>query len=66
VRNIIIILLSSSILLGLFLSFIFVGIGVFSHGTDPFTAIVNAGLTISAGLGNFHVGLLQRPADCVS
>jgi hypothetical protein len=42
----------SSSILGLFLMFIFIGIGIFSDGTDPFAAIVNAGLTISAGLGN--------------
>ena len=53
-RNIIIALVSSSLLLGLFLLFIFIGIGIFSDGTDPFAAIVNAGLTLSAGLGNFR------------
>ncbi len=52
-RNIIIALVTSSLLLGLFLLFIFIGIGIFSDGTDPFAAIVNAGLTLSAGLGNF-------------
>jgi hypothetical protein len=45
--------LSSSALLGLFLLFIFVGIGVFSSGSDPFAAVVNAGLTVSAGLGDY-------------
>ena len=53
-RNIIIALVSSSLLLGLFLLFIFIGIGIFSDGSDPFAAIVNAGLTLSAGLGNFR------------
>ena len=53
-RNIIIALMSSSLLLGLFLLFIFIGIGIFSDSTDPFAAIVNAGLTLSAGLGIFH------------
>jgi hypothetical protein len=54
-RNIIIALLSSSFILGLFLLFIFIGIGVFSDGSDPFAAIVNAGLALSAGVGNFFV-----------
>ena len=51
-RDIVIALIGSSAILGLFLLFIFIGIGIFSDGTDPFAAIVNAGLTISAGLGN--------------
>ncbi len=51
-RNIIIVLISSSALLGLFLLFIFIGITIFSEGTDPFAAVVNAGLTLAAGLGN--------------
>jgi hypothetical protein len=38
-------------LLGLFLLFIFIGIGIFSNSDDPFAAIVNAGLTLSAGAG---------------
>ncbi len=52
VRNIIIVLLSSSIILGLFILFIFIGIGIFSDGENPFAAVVNAGLTLSAGLGD--------------
>ena len=51
VRNIFLILLSSSTLLGLFLLFIFIGIGIFSDGTNPFNAVVNAGLTVAAGAG---------------
>ena len=51
-RNIIIVLLSSSLILGLFIFFIFIGIGIFSDGEDPFAAVVNAGLTLSAGLGH--------------
>jgi hypothetical protein len=54
-RNIIIALVTSSLLLSLFLLFIFIGIGIFSDGNDPFAAIVNAGLTLSAGAGNFRV-----------
>jgi len=44
-------LLGSSLILFLFLLFIFIGIGIFSDATDPFAAVVNAGLTISAGIG---------------
>ena len=44
-------LIGSSIVLFLFLLFIFIGIGIFSDTTDPFAAVVNAGLTISAGIG---------------
>jgi hypothetical protein len=44
-------------LLGLFLLFIFIGIGIFSNGDDPFAAVVNAGLTLSAGAGNFRFEL---------
>jgi hypothetical protein len=62
-RNIIIALVSSSLLLGLFLMFIFIGIGIFSDGSDPFAAVVNAGLTLSAGAGNFW---LQRLADDIA
>jgi hypothetical protein len=46
------VLLSSSLILGLFIFFIFIGIGIFSDGEDPFAAVVNAGLTLSAGLGD--------------
>ncbi len=58
-RNIIIALMTSSLLLGLFLLFIFIGIGIFSDGTDPFAAVVNAGLTLSAGAGD-----LCKPRLC--
>jgi hypothetical protein len=53
----------SSVLLGLFLIFIFIGIGVFSDSTDPFAAVVNAGLTISAALGNTALQLPCRHCD---
>ncbi len=53
-RNVIIALVTSSLLLGLFLLFIFIGIGIFSKGDDNFAAIINAGLTLSAGAGIFR------------
>ena len=59
VRNIIIVLLSSSIILGLFILFIFIGIGIFSDGENPFAAVVNAGLTLSAGLGDVRLTLFS-------
>ena len=40
-----------AVILGLFILFIFIGIGIFSDGENPFAAVVNAGLTLSAGLG---------------
>ena len=48
---------------GLFLLFIFIGIGVFSDSTDPFAAVVNAGLTISAALGTTALQLPSRHCD---
>jgi hypothetical protein len=56
-RNVIITLVTSSLLLGLFLLFIFIGIGIFSNGDDNFAAVVNAGLTLSAGAGSFRFEL---------
>ncbi len=63
-RNIIIVLLSSSVILGLFILFIFIGIGIFSDGENPFAAVVNAGLTLSAGLGDARIILFSLLA-CV-
>jgi len=50
-RNIFIAVITSSLILGSLLLFIFIGVSVFSPGNDPFASTINSLLTVGAGIG---------------